>query len=270
MGRGDCAKKQAVWGQLVQALILAAGQGQRLSDRRGRPKCMREVAGVPLVHHQLAALAAVGVTDVVIVVGYEQEQIRRSVGDRARYVVNDRFAETNSMYSFMLGQRLIDDDVLVMNADVFCHPAMFASLREADGDALLYDGGSGHEDEQMKVHVERGYLVGMSKSMPTALGTGENVGILRLGAGTAADAAAAAAALVTAGREKSWLAAAINVIAAEHPIRCVDVAGWPWVEVDFPEDLFRARTEVLPAVMDALEELELEYAGAPSLLRSVS
>jgi L-glutamine-phosphate cytidylyltransferase len=254
----------------MQAMILAAGRGQRLSDRRGRPKCMREVAGLPLVHHQLAALAAVGVTDVVIVVGYQQEQIRRSVGDRARYVVNDRFAETNSMYSFMLGHSLGDDDVLVINSDVFCHPAMFASLCETNADALLYDTGSGHEHEHMKIRARHGHLVEMSKTMPAALVAGENVGMLRLGPETAAAAAAAAAALVAAGGERSWLAAAVNAVAPDHPIRCLDVAGWPWTEVDFPEDLVRARTEVLPAVMDAIEELEADYAGAPSLLRRVS
>jgi L-glutamine-phosphate cytidylyltransferase len=254
----------------MQAMILAAGQGQRLSDRRGRPKCMREVAGVPLVHHQLAALAAVGVADVVIVVGYEQEQIRRSVGDRARYVVNNRFAETNSMYSFMLGQRLIVDDVLVMNSDVFCHPGMFASLCEADGDALLYDTGSGHEPEHMKIRARHGHLVEMSKTMPTELVAGENVGMLRLAPETAAAAAGVAAALVATGGEKSWLAAAVNAVAPDNPIRCLDVAGRPWTEVDFPEDLVRARTEVLPAVMDALEELDVEYAGAPAVLRRAS
>lgn len=254
----------------MQGMILAAGQGRRLADRRGRPKCMREVAGVPLVHHQLAALAAVGVTDVVIVVGYGQDQVRASVGDRARYVVNDRFAQTNSMYSFMLGQSVVDDDVLVMNCDVFCHPAMFAELCGVDGDALLYDGDSGGEDEQMKVHTRCGYLVEMSKTMPAPCVAGENVGILRLGPDTAAAAAGAAAELVAAGDEQSWLASAINAVATHHPIECLDVAGWPWTEVDFPEDLVRARGEVLPAVMDALEDLEAEYAGAPSLLRSVS
>ena len=46
----------------------------------------------------------------------------------------------------------------------------------------------------------------------------------------------------------------------------------PWRADAFPilKDLVRARTEVLPAVMDTLEELEVEYAGAPSQLRRVS
>ena len=64
----------------MQALILAAGKGSRLDDHLGRPKCLREVGDVPLLHHQLAALAAVDVLDVLVVVGYEQASVRDSVG----------------------------------------------------------------------------------------------------------------------------------------------------------------------------------------------
>jgi choline kinase len=34
----------------------------------------------------------------------------------------------------------------------------------------------------------------------------------------------------------------------------MDVAGLPWTEIDFPEDLERARTQVLPAIAPAPAE----------------
>ena len=256
------------WELSVQGMILAAGQGRRLDDRHGRPKCMREVGGVSLVHHQLAGLAAMGISDVVMVVGFEQDQIRDAVGTAARYAVNDRFSETNSMYSFLLGQQMVDDDVVVMNSDVFLHPAMLAMLADLDGDALLYDTGSGTDAEQMKVHAVAGRLVEMSKALPAELVSGENVGVLRLSRETAADTAKAAASIIAAGRERAWLAAAVNEVA--HRITCVDVAGWPWVEIDFPRDLHRARAEVWPAMIGALGRLGPEYACAESMVRRVS
>ena len=232
----------------MQAVILAAGQGQRLADPRGRPKCLRQVGGAPLVRHQLDALAAVGIDDVVIVVGFGQDQIRESVGTMVRYVVNDRFAETNSMYSFLLARSVVHDDVLVMNSDLFFHPALVARLIDQGGDALLYDSGSGDEEEHMKVRVTHGRLVEMSKTLPSDQVCGENVGILRLAPATVKVAFAAAAAIAADGGERAWLASAINRVAADHRIRCLDVVGWPWVEIDFPADLQRARTEVLPRV----------------------
>ena len=246
----------------MQALILAAGVGSRLADDLGRPKCLREVGGVPLIHHQIAALAAVDVLDVLVVVGYQQARVRDSVGSWARFITNERYAETNSMYSFLLGQRALDDDLLVMNSDVFCDPALFQLLLSGDGDALLYDSSSGDDDEQMKVQVRDGVLVGMSKTMPPAQVAGENVGILRLTRSTAAAAAAAAADLIAAGHHRAWLAEAINCAASAHAISCIDVVGRPWVEIDFPDDLARARNEVLPRVTPSLEPVAADFDHA--------
>jgi L-glutamine-phosphate cytidylyltransferase len=252
----------------VQSIILAAGVGMRLRDRRGRPKALQEVGGVPLVHHQLAALADVGITDVTVVVGHAQQQVRAALGDSVRYVVNPAFRETNSMYSFMLAGGQVRDDVVVLNCDVFLHPALVARLVEADGDALLYDSSSGHEDEHMKVAISGGRLVEMSKEMARERICGENVGVLRLSARTVTDVLAAAREIVASGDRRAWLAAAINRVTARHPIGCLDVAPWPWVEVDFPEDLVRARAEVLPALAPALEEIESAY-HEPVALRGV-
>lgn len=249
----------------MQAIILAAGQGQRLRDRQGRPKCLREVGGLPLVHHQIRALNGAGVDDVSIVVGYQQEKIRYAVGSAARYVVNPRYAETNSMYSFMLAGHTIHDDLIVMNSDLFFHPGLVHRLLEPGDDALLYDSGSGEEDEQMKVRVAGDRLVEMSKVMCSDRVSGENVGILSLSLTTAQQAIEAASTIAAGGCERAWLASAINQIAPTHPIRCVDVAGSPWVEIDFPEDLERARVEVLSAVT-----LDDEVVGSQHALAGVS
>ncbi|MEO5853045.1 MAG: phosphocholine cytidylyltransferase family protein [Nocardioides sp.] len=239
----------------MQAIILAAGQGRRLRDPRGRPKCLREVGGLPLVHHQIRALNAFGVDDVSIVVGYQQQQIRSCVGSAAGYVVNPRYAETNSMYSFLLAGKIIHDDLIVMNSDLFFHPSLVRRLLEPGDDALLYDSGSGQEAEQMKVRVAGDRLVEMSKVMSSDRVSGENVGILSLSLPTAQQAIRAASTIAARGFERAWLASAINKIAPAHPIRCLDVAGAPWVEIDFPEDLERARVEVLPGVATFDDEL---------------
>lgn len=252
----------------MQAIILAAGEGRRLLDPQGRPKCLREVGGSPLVHHQVRALNAAGVDDVSIVVGYEHEQVRSAVGAEARYVVNPRFAETNSMYSFLLAGSVIHDDVVVMNSDLFFDPSMIACLLEDDDDALLYDSDSGGDDEEMKVEVVDGHLVEMAKDLPPDRVSGENVGILRLSVATALDTIVAARAIASAGGERAWLATAINRVATDHPILCRDVSGSSWVEIDFPEDLRRARTEVLPSIAEALDLCDLSLVGASQSTRS--
>ena len=244
----------------MQAVILAAGSGRRLRDPEGRPKCLQTVGGVPLVRHQLASLSSVGITDVVVVVGHAQQRVRAWLGNSVRYVVNASYRETNSLYSFLLATQKVRDEAVVMNCDVLFHPALLARLVRADGDALLYDSSSGHEAEHMKVRIAGGHVVEMSKTVQEAQIGGENLGILRLSKRTIQDAAAAARAIVTSGGQQAWLASAITQVAQDHPIACLDVAPWPWVEIDFPEDLVRARTEVLPALAPALVDVLPEFA----------
>jgi len=49
-----------------------------------------------------------------------------------------------------------------------------------------------------------------------------------------------------------WLGSAINRITWRHRLACVDVAGMPWVEIDYPEDLERAQRFVWPAIAGRL------------------
>ncbi|MBA0053124.1 nucleotidyltransferase family protein [Streptomyces sp. AJS327] len=66
-------------GQPTQAVILAGGQGSRLRPYTDdRPKPMVEIpgTGLPIIGHQLAWLAAEGVTDAVVSCGHLAEVLR--------------------------------------------------------------------------------------------------------------------------------------------------------------------------------------------------
>ena len=90
---------------MKEALILAAGRGLRLNgSSNGDPKCLLEVGGRPLIQHQIAVLRALGVERICIVVGYCADRVRAVVGDSCSYVLNSRFADTNSLYSLWLAR----------------------------------------------------------------------------------------------------------------------------------------------------------------------
>src|SRR5690625_7240469 len=68
---------------VTQALILAGGQATRMRPYTDtRPKAKVEVAGRPIVDHQLAWLADHGVEQVVISCGYKAEILREHVKAR--------------------------------------------------------------------------------------------------------------------------------------------------------------------------------------------
>jgi NDP-sugar pyrophosphorylase family protein len=65
-----------------QIVVLGGGLGSRMEAvAGGLPKSLIPVLGEPFVHHQLRLLASQGIRDVLYVVGFRGEQIRRAVGD---------------------------------------------------------------------------------------------------------------------------------------------------------------------------------------------
>jgi choline kinase len=230
----------------MEALILAAGQGSRLKE--GRPKCLVDVGGRPLIDHQLAALRWAGVEQVTVVVGHQALRVCQALPQDAQVVHNPLYAQTNSLYSFWLARDRTDDDLIVLNCDVLFHPAIVRGLVRWPGSALAYDRFSGLEPEHMKVAIRDGALDEMSKELDPTRTRGENVGLIRLSAEAAEAAFDAAEHLIGAGRVRDWLATAVNRAARAHHVQCLDVAGLPWVEIDFPEDLDHARRNVLPAI----------------------
>jgi choline kinase len=131
------------------------------------------------------------------------------------------------------------------------------------GNALAYDRFSGQEAEHMKVAIRDGALDEMSKQLEPSRTRGENVGLIRLSAKAAEAAFDAAEHLIGAGRVRDWLASAINAAAREHRFQCLDIAGLPWVEIDYPEDLEHARGTVMPAIGE-LPEPAMPLVLAPA------
>lgn len=77
----------------MKALILAAGRGNRLSEvSNGHNKCMLRLFGKPLVQYSLENAVRAGVSEIVMVVGYQTEEIINVFGNRfedvrIRYVI---------------------------------------------------------------------------------------------------------------------------------------------------------------------------------------
>src|SRR5687768_16657821 len=155
----------------MRGIILAAGKGGRLNGTAGeRPKCLVEVGGISLVERQIQALNDAGIDDITVVVGCQADRVRRACGQRATYVENVRYAQTNSLYSLWMARPLLFGGFVVLNCDVLFQPALLGDLLgSAHENALLLDyrqpSQPPYGEEEMKVKVRAGRVVDMSKSM---------------------------------------------------------------------------------------------------------
>jgi L-glutamine-phosphate cytidylyltransferase len=124
---------------MIRAVILAAGRGSRLGSLGdGRPKCLMELDGVPLIEIQMAALRRGGVDEIGVVRGYRAETIDyRDV----TYFANERWAETNMVMSLAAAADWLRvGSVIVSYADIFYRSDLVRDLIGAKGEFVVaYD-----------------------------------------------------------------------------------------------------------------------------------
>ena len=238
----------------MRGIILAAGKGSRLNGTAGEsPKCLVKAGGLTLIERQIRALRRAGVDDIAVVVGCQAEEVRRACGHRITYVENAKYAQTNSMYSLWMARPLLFEGFVVLNCDVLFHPillhdlltsrhenALLLAYREADQPPF--------GEEEMKVQVRCGRVREMSKQMDPEAADGENLGIVRFGPEGATELVKIMDRLIAAGGVRDWAPRAFREFAQEHPLHAIGTRGFPWIEIDFPEDYRRAIREVLPQI----------------------
>jgi choline kinase len=238
----------------MKGVILAAGKGSRLNGTAGdKPKCLVEVGGLTLIERQIEALRAVGIDEIAVVVGCRADLVREQCGRDVTFIENDVFATTNSLYSLWRARRLLTDGFVVMNCDVLFHLRMLDDLvtsRHADALLVAYqeEDQAPFGDEEMKVKVRRGRVVDISKTMAPEDADGENVGIVKFGPDGARHLIDCLERRVAAGGLREWAPRAFRDFAQRRPLHAIGTRGYPWTEIDFPEDYQRAIRDVLPEI----------------------
>jgi choline kinase len=254
----------------VRAVILAAGRSRRLNDVIGdRPKCLARIGDRTLLERQIRALRGCGIDAITVVAGFESDLVRRFCGPGVDLLLNTRYDATNSLYSLWLARDLLLDGFVVMNCDVLFHEQLLCDLLTSrDEDALLVATRRGeiYSDEEMKVSARRGCVAAIAKTLTDEEADGENVGVAKFGAAGAAVLVATMREVLDAGGAREWLPRAFEVFAARRPLRIVETRGYPWIEIDFPEDYWRACTDVLPSIADgdrsdARQRVESAHTG---------
>jgi choline kinase len=246
----------------MHAIILAAGRGSRLAEHNpdGRPKCLLEIGGRSLLARHLDLLNQLHIRRVDLVVGYEADQIIEHVGQlvsrpEVAFHFNPRFQQ-GSVISLLAAHDSLSDgsESLLMDADVLYHPQILQKLVESKKEnCFLLDRNFIPGEEPVKIAVRLGLMVEFRKKLDATLDyefLGESVGFFRFSPEVSAGLAAECARFESEGLADAPHEEAIRNLLLAHPevFAFEDVSGLPWLEIDFPEDVVRARDQVLPAI----------------------
>ncbi|MBQ7506385.1 MAG: aminotransferase class I/II-fold pyridoxal phosphate-dependent enzyme [Lachnospiraceae bacterium] len=127
----------------MQALILAAGMGKRLKDlTRENTKCMIRVNGETLIERMLSQLDRLGLSRIVLVIGYQGEKLKAfceglPVRTPLVFVENTDYETTNNIYSLYLArERLCEDDTLLLESDLIFEDGILEALLSDERETL--------------------------------------------------------------------------------------------------------------------------------------
>jgi choline kinase len=236
----------------MKAIIVAAGRALRLHPISDNiPKCLLKVGeNVTILEHQLQNLRECGVNDIILVTGYCEKEIRKLCGDTVKYVYNPFFDITNMLVSLWFAREEMRDGFIFSYSDILYHKQILSDLIANKNDIVMVVDRKETDWESEKVKVDyRGLITEVSKNVPPEEAFGEFIGLAKLSPKGATLLAKELDEMVREGSLSSYLTRAFERLARKgYEVHMSLTSGNPWIEIDFPEELNRARDEVFPAI----------------------
>ncbi|MEU7903928.1 phosphocholine cytidylyltransferase family protein [Actinoplanes sp. NPDC049118] len=234
-------------------LVLAAGAGRRLRPYTDTlPKALVPVDGeTTIMDISLRNLAAAGLTDVTIVVGYcagaveeRKDAFEEKYGVKITLVHNDKAEEWNNAYSLWLARDRFAEGALLVNGDTVHPVSVEKTLLGSRGPGILLavDNVKKLADEEMKTIFDAdGRLTKITKLMDPADAFGEYIGATVIEASAAADLADALKTTWERDPNLYYEDGYQEYANRGGEIRAATIGDIPWVEVDNHDDLAKAR-----------------------------
>ncbi|GAA1773228.1 phosphocholine cytidylyltransferase family protein [Streptomonospora arabica] len=234
-------------------MVLAAGAGRRLRPYTDTlPKALVPVDGeTTIMDISLRNLAAAGLTDVVVVVGYRAEaveqrkqEMERRHGVRLTLAYNDKAEEWNNAYSLWTAREFFSEGVLLVNGDTVHPVSVEETLLAARGPELLLavDSAKTLADEEMKVTLdESGHLRRITKLMDPAEAAGEYIGATLIEGSLSDRLADALQATWERDPQLYYEDGFQELVDRGGKVAVAPIGEVDWVEVDDHDDLNRAR-----------------------------
>ena len=226
-----------------QAIILAAGNGDRFQNGSPDSKLIRPVLGVPLIIRTIDSAARAGIREIDLVLGYKAEQVRQLVAREkptsvsVRVHLNPRWHEENGLsvlaarahfldrrFALLMGDHLFESETLLrlLSTPAAADESLLAIDRRPAPPAVA--------DEATRVRLDQnGRVVAIGKMIEPydALDTGLFVCAPPLFG--ALDESCAAG--------DTTLSGGVRRLAARGLVRGVDIGNHNWFDIDTVADL---------------------------------
>ena len=243
----------------MNAYIYAAGQGHRLGGAfQHRAKILLDLGGRSLLEWHALRLREAGITEVRLVVGYQADEVCRTIPPlEARYsirilpIINNDYAEGSviSMHASLPCLLQESQPAMLMDGDVL-YPAEFLRrlIRSPHRTALLIDRHyATADDDPVLVPVRNGKQADFCKRWTGQADlVGESIGFFKVDAADLPALEQATLRRAAGERRRESYDEVIRDMVIEGRFGFEDVSGMAWTELDFPGDVEFALKTVLP------------------------
>lgn len=228
----------------MKAILLAAGRGTRIARNVGIvPKSTLPVNGEPLIHRSVKMLQAKGL-ECIVCTGYEEQQVKNALYDcdGVKYYTNPFYDVTNSIASLWMAREELNDDVIILNADVFFSEEILDLIMKDSRDPVMaIDKSRTIEGDYFFYTSLDGKIEKYGKGLPIEQRTCEYVGMAKICKSFLPKFVARMDELIYKQEHGVWWE---NVLysytdAHEEDIYTIDVDGRFWAEIDYFDDYER-------------------------------
>ena len=237
----------------IKAVILAAGVGSRIRPLTDNcPKSLLMINGKTILEMMISHIQKCGISEIVFVLGYLQDQIKDYVKTQfpdlvAHYITNKKYKETNTGYSLLLTKDLVQNSTFIkFDADVVFDIAILKNLINSEHDNCLCIDKNIHLDaEEIKVIIrEENRVVKASRTVNPEDAIGESIGIEKISP-EAAHALFSELEIMMKDEQhhqEYYEAAYERIIEKDVPFHALDISGLKWTEIDTKEDFLSAES----------------------------
>jgi len=227
----------------AKAIILAAGVGSRISRHVDKPKSLLEIEGKTILRRSCEMLLKNDIHPVVVT-GYQHQMMEDELADLpVQTFWNPFYRVTNSLGSLWFARNYIpdDEDLFLMNADVFWEQDILDILLSEDKDALMLADSSMIRLDQGDYFFgcDGNKIVRYGKELTREIRTHEYVGIGRIRPSFLPVFKARMQELIENEEYNGWWENILYSLSSQYPVYVRDVAGHFWAEVDYIDDYER-------------------------------
>lgn len=227
----------------MKALIMAAGIGSRISRHlNGQPKCCVKVGENELIRYTFELLNKKGIKDIAIVTGYNDHFILEAIKDfNFKHYKNNFFDITNSIASTWFAKEFIndDEDLLVMNGDVFLEEKIIDILKQSSQSPLFLADSSRIEEADYRFNYKDEKLVKYGKDLSVYDTSGEYVGIAKVSKNDIPFMLETLESFISSQKHHYWWEDIFYRNINCKTVFIKDIKGEFWAEVDYIEDYQR-------------------------------